>query len=241
MGTTATTSRTRGEEVVQLARKHIGERYVLGVQVPKDNGSWKGPWDCAEYASWLTFQVAGVLYGCDRDFGDPATADAFTGYWDRDARTLGRIVSLEEASRTPGALVLRKAAPGAFGHIVVSNGAGGTVEAHSSRDGVIASTLAGRRWDFGILIPQVLYTGGAAVAVSPVQTVIYRLTTPLMTGPKVREIQQALQAAGFDPGVIDGQFGPHTGSAVGAFQLSSGLAPDGEVGPITAKALGVVL
>ncbi len=144
MGTMATaTSRVPGEDVVQLARKHTGERYVLGVQVPKDNGSWKGPWDCAEYASWLTFQAAGALYGCDRDFGDPATADAFTGYWGRDARTLGRIVSLEVASRTPGALVLRKAAPGAFGHIVVSDGAGGTVEAHSSRDGVIASTLAG--------------------------------------------------------------------------------------------------
>ena len=75
--------------------------------------------------------------------------------------------------------------------------------------------------------------------VSPPSTAIYRLTTPLMTGDKVKEIQQKLKAAGFDPGSIDGEFGPHTRAAVVAFQLSLGLLPDGEVGPQTAQALSV--
>ena len=230
---------TTGERILQLALPHITEKYVLGVLAPKNNGNWKGPWDCAEFASWLTFQAAAKLYGCDRDFGEPATADAFTGFWERDATILGQIVSLEQASRTPGAFVLRIPAPGAIGHIVVSDGKGGTVEAHSSKDGVIASTLANRRWDMGILVPGIQYTQGVAVPVLPPQTPIYRLTSPLMTGDKVREIQLKLQAAGFDPGSIDGEFGPHTHAAVVAFQLSSGLLADGEVGPKTAQALGL--
>ncbi len=230
-----------GERLLQLARQHVGEKYVLGALAPKNNADWKGPWDCAEFASWLTYQTAATLYGCDRDFGDPATADAFTGFWERDAKTSGQIVSIEQAGRTPGAFVLRVPQPGAIGHIVISDGAGGTVEAHSSKDGVIQSVVGGRRWDMGVLVPAITYTQGSAVPISPPSTVIYRLTAPLMTGDKVKEIQQKLKAAGFDPGSIDGEFGPHTHAAVVAFQLSLGMLPDGEVGPQTASALGIAL
>src|SRR5580765_2605344 len=134
-----------GQHILKLARRHVGESYVFGAFAPKDNPKWKGPWDCAEFASWLTFQVARTLYGCDANSGQPGVADAFTGFWQRDAQALGIVVSLDDASRTPGAFVLRNPAPGAIGHVVVSDGAGGTVEAHSTNKGVIASTLAGRR------------------------------------------------------------------------------------------------
>ena len=110
--------------------------------------------------------------------------------------------------------MLRVPQPGAIGHIVISDGAGGTVEAHSSKDGLIQSTLTGRRWDMGILVPSITYTQGSAVPVSPPSTVIYRLTAPLMTGDKVKEIQKKLRAAGFDPGSIDGEFGPDRKSVV---------------------------
>ena len=133
-----------GRGVLQLAKGHVGERYVLGVLAPKDNNTWKGPWDCSEFASWLIFQTARVLYGCDRDFGAPGTAKAFTGYWERDAGMFGEIISVDEAARTPGAAVLRVPQPGATGHIVISDGFGRTVEAHSSKDGVIESTLLPR-------------------------------------------------------------------------------------------------
>ncbi len=39
-----------GEKVLQIARQHMGEKYVLGVLVPKNNAGWTGPWDCAEFA-----------------------------------------------------------------------------------------------------------------------------------------------------------------------------------------------
>jgi lysozyme len=72
-------------------------------------------------------------------------------------------------------------------------------------------------------------------------TVIYRLTMPYMGGPKVLAIQQALLDAGFDPGPLDGQFGPRTEAAVINFQNSCGLTADGEVGPQTAAALNIQL
>lgn len=61
------------------------------------------------------------------------------------------------------------------------------------------------------------------------------------SGPAVIQLQQALQAAGFSPGAIDGKFGPGTESAVKAYQRSKGLAADGIVGPLTASALGIGL
>jgi N-acetylmuramoyl-L-alanine amidase len=228
-----------GEDVLHIANQHVGEKYVLGAFVPKDNNSWKGPWDCAEFASWVTFQAADKLYGCDRDFGDPATADAYTGYWDRDARILGQIISLDQAAQTAGAFVLRIPAPGATGHIVISDGRGGTVEAHSSQDGVVTLSLANRRWDMGILVPGIQYAQGTETQVAPPGSVIYRLTSPVMKGDQVLKIQKALTGADFSPGVIDGEFGPHTSSAVVAFQLENGLTPDGEVGAATAQVLKI--
>lgn len=241
MATTNTVPIVSGQMILNIAVKHVGEKYNLGVLVPKDNPNWKGPWDCAEFASWAIFQAAARLYGCDRDFGNPATADAFTGFWNRDATNLGQIISIDQAARTPGANVLRAPQPGTQGHVVISDGLGGTVEAHSTTAGVIRSTLSNRRWDMGILVPDIVYTQGSPTAVDQPGTTIYRLTTPLMTGDKVRGIQQALSTAGFDPGPIDGEFGPHTQSAVVAFQISRGLLADGEVGPSTAAELGVQL
>lgn len=58
-------------------------------------------------------------------------------------------------------------------------------------------------------------------------------------GPEVAELQRKLLAAGFDPGVADGIFGPRTDSAVKAFQHSRGLVVDGIVGSRTWTALGV--
>lgn len=53
----------------------------------------------------------------------------------------------------------------------------------------------------------------------------------------VSDIQKALMARGFDPGIIDGVWGRRTSTAVRNFQRSRGLQVDGVVGPITAKAL----
>jgi peptidoglycan L-alanyl-D-glutamate endopeptidase CwlK len=57
------------------------------------------------------------------------------------------------------------------------------------------------------------------------------------SGADVSLLQQSLEKTGFNPGLIDGDFGPATQAAVIAFQRSEGLLADGIVGPKTAAAL----
>jgi N-acetylmuramoyl-L-alanine amidase len=228
-----------GNDIALLGDKHVGEPYVLGALVPKDDASYKGPWDCAEFVSWLYYQTFGILYGCANNHGNPHTADAFSGYWGRDANTLGHIITIDEAKSTPGAAIVRLAGNGEIGHIVVSDGNGGTVEAHGRADGVINSVVDGRRWDMGILVPGVMYNPNPTLPVRPPSIVIYRLTSPNMVSPEVGKLQAALTRKGFDTDGIDNIFGEKTFQAVMLFQDSVGLNPDGEVSALTAAALDV--
>lgn len=59
------------------------------------------------------------------------------------------------------------------------------------------------------------------------------------SGASVKKLQTMLVAAGFNPGNIDGIFGPLTRSAVLAFQKNKNLVQDGIVGRKTWTALGV--
>lgn len=61
---------------------------------------------------------------------------------------------------------------------------------------------------------------------------------PLMWGDDVTYVQYALNDRGYNAGMIDGEFGTHTESAVKLFQSALGLEVDGIVGKETAKALG---
>src|SRR5256885_7563275 len=85
----------KGERILQLGRRHIGESYVLGSLAPKNNPRWTGPWDCAEFASWLVFQAAQALYGCACDSNHPAGADAHTGERAPGAERLGGRTSVQ--------------------------------------------------------------------------------------------------------------------------------------------------
>ena len=56
-------------------------------------------------------------------------------------------------------------------------------------------------------------------------------------GNLVKNLQRRLKELGFNPGVIDGEFGPAVRAAVIAFQKSEGLLADGIAGPRTLSAL----
>jgi len=56
-------------------------------------------------------------------------------------------------------------------------------------------------------------------------------------GKTVARLQKRLKELGFNPGKIDGDFGPATRAAVIGFQKSSGLLADGIAGPRTQAAL----
>ncbi|HEV7715517.1 MAG TPA: peptidoglycan-binding domain-containing protein, partial [Steroidobacteraceae bacterium] len=221
-----------------LAIKHVDEPYVLGARAPMANPKWKGPWDCAEFASWCLYQATGVLFGV-MPRNNPVTADAFSGFWADQAREANAVVPIEVAARTVGAFVVRKPAVGKIGHIVISDGRGGTIEAHSSKRGVIRSTLAERRWDLGVIVPNVV--AHSAPDLPPIEVTVrtLRVQTPLLAAPIVKEVQRALIKRGFAAGSVDGVYGPQTAHAVRLFQLDQDLVADGEVGPATFKALKI--
>ena len=230
-----------GEGILARARAHVGQQYRHGV-VPKDDPNWKGPWDCAEFASWLVFQEGQLVYGCTDPKAAPGSADAYTGAWRRDAEARGKLISVEEAAATPGAMLLRyPPQAGEMGHIAVSDGKGGTVEAKGAKYGVVEDKVASRRWNVGVLIPGFDYRTSSQRVPAPGPEVLYGRSMPNMSNAVVKGIQRALKARGFDPGDIDGDFGDLTMAAVNRFQESMGLVPDGEVGPETARLLGVRL
>lgn len=69
------------------------------------------------------------------------------------------------------------------------------------------------------------------------EVISYRLKSK----ERIRQVQIALQKAGFYKGEIDGKLGPQTKGALKAFQKSRGLDPDGIIGSKTWKELSRLL
>jgi peptidoglycan hydrolase-like protein with peptidoglycan-binding domain len=56
---------------------------------------------------------------------------------------------------------------------------------------------------------------------------------------EVRSAQSALKAQGFDPGDVDGVYGPNTRAAISNYQRSNGLQETGRFDRATLAKLGV--
>lgn len=97
----------------------------------------------------------------------------------------------------------------------------------------------------GIDMPQARETvsaiinGGTVPAAAPVTSPTVPVSTRRPTlryldkGPSVRYMQERLLAHGFNPGPIDGDFGPRSLTEVHKLQTQRGLVSDGIVGPAT--------
>lgn len=227
-----------GKKIVDLALQHIGEKYVFGARAPMANPDWKGPWDCAEFASWCVYNATGILYGVEPQ-DNPILADAYTGFWDEQAYEDDALIAVEEAARIPGSIILRVPSSMRTGHIVISDGRGGTIEAMSTNAGVVTSELTGRRWDYGIMVPGVDYFMNENPVELDIDKIVLRVTYPMTQGELVKHVQQALEEKGYYPGGVDGIYGPQTASAVRNFQVANNLVADGEVGIQTFMALGI--
>ncbi len=64
---------------------------------------------------------------------------------------------------------------------------------------------------------------------------------PGSSGAEVTKLQNALKTLGYDPGAVDGAYGPTTQAAVSKFQTDKKLSADGIVGPETAAAINTAL
>lgn len=229
-----------GKDIVALARAHVGEKYVLGAKVHLANKNWSGPWDCAEFVSWACYHSYKTVIAVRPP--DIQTGESYSGWWHDDAIKLGGVIPVADAIATPGAILIRR--PGytgiRIGHVAISCGDNHTVEAHSAKVGVAILPKANTRtWSAGFLIPGVTYARAGSAPKLAVPKNVIQLTSPFTRGPKVTAIQNALVAAGVNPGPVDGVFGNATAFAVAAFQAREGIVVDGVVGPETQKALGL--
>jgi N-acetylmuramoyl-L-alanine amidase len=231
-----------GDDIVALAKTHIGEKYVLGASAKFLQPEFKGPWDCAEFVSWVIFQVSTerLLLGCVPR--DPARADAYTGYWVDDAKKYGLIISIADALKTSGAALLRSPVGKPHGHIAISVGDGKkTVEAYDTAHGVISGPAdpAKRGWDFGVRIPAPGEWSTLTKAASKPNNWFFRPTSSDTPDPRVEIIETALQSKGAKIATATGRFTPKLAKTVAKFQQQKGLVVDGMVGTQTSKALGL--
>lgn len=228
-----------GQGLFVRALEHVGEPYILGASVPMNNPNWHGPWDCAEFMSWLVFQEAHFLYGCVDDTAMPAKADAYSGAWERDSGKLGRRIGVREAAGIVGAMLIRFPVTGRIGHVVLCDSHGGTVEAHGHADGVIRGKVDDRWWDTGVLVPGISYDESTPPYPWRPPATVYRVAGKDMDPKYIRDIQSKLHDLGINPGPISGVYDENTAVAVAAFQAANKLLVDGQVGQHTAAALGL--
>lgn len=230
-----------GHQIIAVARQHLGEVYKLGAQVTFENPNHKGPWDCAEFTTWVVYQATGILLGCKPRRS--SHSEAYTGYWFEDAATYALEISVSDALARPGAMLARRAVSKKIGHIAISLGDGHRViEAAGTGLNVREFTALGRHWDIGIRIPEATEWQALVSSAPNALGVVFRASNP--PGPKspqVEAIQVALKKAGYDPGPADGVFGIWTEQAVANFQGAHGLVADGMVGRLTGQSLGLNL
>jgi len=77
-----------------------------------------------------------------------------------------------------------------------------------------------------------------AGASSPPRTV-FRNGQRTPTRERYREIQAALKEHGFDPGPVDGQWGPKTSAALKRFERANNLRADGQLDSLALIVLGL--
>lgn len=147
-----------GSDVLEIGQSRLGQKYVFGARAPLDNPNWNGPWDCAEYISWCVYQAYGLIFGAGK-VTKPSKAEPYSGYWYDDAIRRGTPIAWQDALTIPGAVLVRRPAPGKIGHVAFSLGDGErTLEARGAKFGVNAFEGArARSWTLGCLLPGVDY------------------------------------------------------------------------------------
>lgn len=136
-----------GADLVQRALRHLGEAYQLGAAADLEDPDYGGPWDCADFVSWCVYQTFGVKLGLT-SAGHP-----YSGVWIHWAEDPAHSVPLEQAYQTPGAILVRRPHHYGAGHVAISDGEGGTIEARGARYGVVRAKGRGRIWDLaGVIV-----------------------------------------------------------------------------------------
>lgn len=110
------------------------------------------------------------------------------------------------------------------------------IESKDHDVGVVKTLITERGW--GWACRPDWYEGDEPGPEKPVLARELYLKDPMMRGDDVREVQERLNAEGYNCGEADGVFGKKTDIGVRNFQTDNGLTADGIVGKNTAAALG---
>lgn len=224
-----------GKQLIELAGQHVGEKYVLGATVPFENTGYKGPWGYAEFISWIVYQASGIRIGIKGN-------EFSINNWTNDASKLCKKISISEAAQTYGAILLRS--PGykgiGVGHIVFSDGKGGTIEAKSSQDNVCRSIIKGRPWEYGLLVDGIDYELNTAFEFDYTNPPFnFYVTSPVMRHSIVRDTKKKLAKLNIYHGTDDDIYDTEAAIAVSNYQKMKGLVADGVLGKDTLTSLNV--
>jgi cell wall-associated NlpC family hydrolase len=146
------------DRFLDVARAQIGDPYIFGAEVKLNNPDPKA-FDCSELTQWAAHQ-AGVT------IPDGATAQF------QALKKQGLVISVEEAKKTPGALLFyfdsEPAVGGprhAEGHVAISLGNGRTIEAMNPQQD-IGEFKAGKRFTYAAVLPGISDGTAKPLAVS---------------------------------------------------------------------------
>ena len=125
------------------------------------------------------------------------------------------------------------------GHVGVYIGDGWVIEARGFKYGVVLTRLNDRQWTSWFKCPyieyidgmdeEVLFTDSEKLPVSYARKLAYVPGRTMLRGADIEQVQKILANLGFDPGFVDGIYGPKTKGAVEAFQKNVMLPANGIV------------
>jgi hypothetical protein len=217
-------------QIIETAKSQFGKPYVYA-SAPDPKVKNPKSFDCSGYTRWV-FGRNGVYL--------PA------GSWNQaiHGRNSGTLISIDQAIRTPGALLFMGpnngySGYGPSGHVAISLGNGYTAEARGSAHGVGSWNARGMSWTNACLVPGVTYSNPPINANTVLKQDLIEKVRAMKTvkmgstGFDVKVWQCALNAAIGSSLIGDGQFGPQTNAATRDFQKFWRIAVDGIVGPQT--------
>lgn len=224
---------TTVEDVLNEAYPFRGQPYVFGGEISSSKDpDGIGPVDCSELVEVAT-RRAGV--------GMP---DGAYNQW-KHCSDRGLLIPRNQAIQTRGALLFYDDGSGTgrdrVTHVAFSEGDGRTFEAWQEGKPVGNYDADRSKFTIGGLIPAVEgYDSGGSPAggsgsggsLDMSFRNLYE-TDPRMQGDDVRAAQILLRGWGFDPGDIDGVWGPACSNACKGYQGSVGVTADGQFGPNT--------
>jgi cell wall-associated NlpC family hydrolase len=148
--------------MLDAALAQVGDRYEFGVDTDPDDPD-PTVFDCAEFTQWAAARVGVDLEGA-----------SYLQYL--ELKEQGLLIPVDEAARTPGALVFHfTSEPTAGGgrpgeaHVAISLGDGRTVEAASTKLGVTTREI-GDRFEYAAVLPGFAVPDVGAIAVPVADT-----------------------------------------------------------------------